>query len=52
MLYIISLALLALWVLGLVLSVTAGGFIHVLPVIAVSVVLLGIISGRQPLDSV
>lgn len=52
MLYIIALALIALWALGLISSVTVGGFIHVLLVIAASVVLLRVVSGRQPIDSV
>lgn len=38
--------LLVLWLLGLVSSVTMGGFIHVLLVIAVVVILLRLIRGR------
>lgn len=49
MLYSIAVVLLVLWLLGLVSSVTMGGFIHVLLVIAVIVVLLRIISGRKVL---
>ena len=49
MLYTIAMILLILWILGLVSSVTMGGFIHVLLVIAVVVVLLRVISGRSPL---
>ncbi|MES2977202.1 MAG: lmo0937 family membrane protein [Pseudomonadota bacterium] len=49
MLYTIAVVLLILWLLGLVTSVTMGGFIHALLVIAVVVVLLRIISGRKPL---
>lgn len=48
MLYTIAVVLLVLWLLGLVSSVTMGGFIHVLLVIAIVVVLLRIISGRNP----
>jgi len=48
MLYTIAVALLILWVLGLVSSYTMGGFIHVLLVIAVVVVLLRLLSGRNP----
>jgi uncharacterized protein DUF5670 len=46
MLYTIAVALLILWVLGLVTSYTMGGFIHVLLVIAIVMVLLRVISGR------
>jgi hypothetical protein len=49
MLYTIAVVLLVLWALGLVTSVTMGGFVHVLLVIAVVVVLLRVISGRKVL---
>ena len=49
MLYTIAVVLLILWLLGLVSSVTIGGFIHVLLVIAVVIILLRVISGRKPL---
>lgn len=49
MLYTIALVLVVLWLLGLVTSVTMGGFIHVLLVIAIVVVLLRVISGRRVL---
>lgn len=49
MLYTIAVVLLILWALGLVTSVTMGGFVHVLLVIAVVVVLLRVISGRRVL---
>jgi len=48
MLYTIAVVLLILWLLGLVTSYTIGGFIHVLLVIALVVVLLRVISGRNP----
>ena len=48
MLYTIAVVLLILWALGLVSAYTMGGFIHVLLVIAVVVVLLRVISGRNP----
>ena len=48
MLYTIAVVLLILWLLGLVTSYTVGGFIHVLLVIAIVMVLLRIISGRNP----
>ncbi len=49
MLYTIAVVLLILWLLGLVTANTLGGFIHILLVIAVVIVLLRIISGRDPL---
>ena len=48
MLYTIAVVLLILWLLGLVTSYTIGGFIHVLLVIALVVILLRVISGRNP----
>ena len=47
MLYTIALILVILWLLGLVTSVTAGGLIHVLLVIAIIVVLLRVIGGGK-----
>jgi len=47
MLYTIAVILVILWLLGMVGSVTMGGFIHVLLVIAIIVVLLRVISGRK-----
>jgi Family of unknown function (DUF5670) len=49
MLYTIAVVLIILWLLGLVTSVTMGGLVHVLLVIAIVVVLLRVISGRNPL---
>jgi hypothetical protein len=49
MLWTIALVLLLLWALGLVSSVTMGGFIHLLLVAAVIVVLVRIIQGRRVL---
>lgn len=49
MLVTIAVLLLILWALGLVTSYTLGGFIHLLLVIAVIVVLVRIIQGRNPL---
>jgi len=49
MLYTVALVLIILWLLGLVTSVTAGGLIHILLVIAIVVVLLRVISGRRVL---
>jgi uncharacterized membrane protein YtjA (UPF0391 family) len=47
MLYTIAVVLLVLWLLGLVSSYTIGGFIHILLVVAVVMVLISLISGRQ-----
>ena len=49
MLYTIAVILLILWALGLVTSVTMGGFVHVLLVVAVVMILLRVISGRKVL---
>jgi hypothetical protein len=47
MLWTIALILLVLWALGLVSSVTMGGFIHLLLVAAIVVVLVRVIQGRR-----
>ena len=47
MLLTIAAVLVVLWLLGLVLSYTIGGLIHVLLVIAVIVVLLNVFRGRK-----
>jgi len=47
MLWTIALVLLVLWGLGLVSSVTMGGFVHVLLVAAVVLVLIRLIQGRR-----
>jgi hypothetical protein len=49
MLYTIAVVLLILWLLGLVTSVTLGGFIHILLVVAVIMILLNLITGRRVL---
>lgn len=49
MLYTIAVVLLILWLLGLVSSVTMGGFIHALLVLALVIVLIRVISGRSAL---
>jgi multisubunit Na+/H+ antiporter MnhE subunit len=41
--------LVVLWLLGMGTSYTLGGFIHILLVIAIVVVLLRVIQGRNPL---
>jgi hypothetical protein len=48
MLWTIAVLLLVLWALGLVGSVTMGGFIHLLLVAAVVIVLVRLIQGRAP----
>lgn len=48
MLWTIAVILLVLWALGLVSSVTMGGFIHLLLVGAIVVVLVRLIQGRAP----
>jgi Family of unknown function (DUF5670) len=50
MLVTIAVILIVLWLLGVVTSYTMGGFIHVLLVIAIVVVLLRIIRGRNIVD--
>lgn len=49
MLSTIVIVLVLLWLLGMVTSYTMGGLVHILLVIAVIVVLLRIIQGRNPL---
>jgi hypothetical protein len=48
MLWTIFVILLILWLLGMVSSYTMGGFIHVLLVLAIGVVLIRLIQGRNP----
>jgi hypothetical protein len=48
MLMTIFVILLALWFLGIVTSYTLYGFIHLLLVIAIAVLLIRVIQGRQP----
>jgi hypothetical protein len=40
---------LALWLFGMVMSYTMGGLIHVLLVVAIVIVLMRVIQGRNPL---
>jgi hypothetical protein len=49
MLYTIAVILLILWALGLVTSVTAGGLVHALLVIAIVIVIIRLLSGRKVL---
>jgi len=48
MLWTIIVILLVLWLLGMVSSYTMGGFIHILLVLAIVVVLIRVIQGRNP----
>jgi Family of unknown function (DUF5670) len=48
MLWTIFVVLLVLWLLGVVSSYTLGGFIHVLLILAIAVVLIRVIQGRNP----
>lgn len=48
MLNTILILLVILWLLGMVSSYTLGGFIHILLVLAVAVMLIRIIQGRNP----
>ena len=48
MLWTIFVILVVLWLLGMVSSYTLGGYIHILLVIAIVVMLIRIIQGRNP----
>ncbi len=47
MLETIAIVLVALWILGLVSSVTMGGFIHLLLLAAAVVIVLRVVQGRR-----
>jgi hypothetical protein len=49
MLWTLFVILLVLWLLGVVSSYTFGGFIHILLILAIAVVLIRIIQGRNPI---
>ncbi len=49
MLYTIAAILIILWLLGVVTSYTLGGFVHLLLVIAIIVVLIRLIQGKNPI---
>jgi len=49
MLWTVSVVLIVMWLLGMVSSYTLGGFIHILLLVALVVVVIRIIEGRQPL---
>jgi hypothetical protein len=48
MLMTILVLLLILWLLGVVSSYTLGGFIHILLILAIAIVLIRVIQGRNP----
>jgi hypothetical protein len=48
MLWTIFVVLLVLWLLGVVSSYTMGGFIHILLILAIAIVLIRVIQGRNP----
>lgn len=48
MLMTIVVILIVLWALGLVTSYTMGGLIHILLVVAIIVILVRVIQGRNP----
>jgi hypothetical protein len=48
MLYTIAVLLLVMWLLGVVSNYTLGGFLHILLVLAIAVVLIRVIQGRNP----
>lgn len=50
MLNTILVLLIILWLLGMVSSYTMGGFIHILLVLAIAVMLIRIIQGRNPVS--
>jgi hypothetical protein len=47
MLMTIAIILIVLWALGLVTSSTLGGFIHILLVLAIIIILIRVIQGRN-----
>jgi uncharacterized protein DUF5670 len=49
MLWTIAMVLIILWLLGLVSGYTMGWFIHILLVVAIIMILVRIIQGRNPL---
>jgi len=49
MIWTIFLLLMILWLLGMVSSYTLGGFIHILLILAIAIVLIRVIQGRNPI---
>lgn len=50
MLWTVFIVLILLWFIGIVSSNTLGGFIHVLLIVAIVIILIKIIKGKNPLD--
>lgn len=50
MLNTLLIVLVVLWLLGMVSSYTLGGFIHVLLVLAVALMIIRVIQGRNPVS--
>jgi hypothetical protein len=50
MLNTLLIVLVVLWLLGMVSSYTLGGFIHVLLVVAVALMIVRVIQGRNPVS--
>ena len=48
MLLTIFVRLIVLWLLGVLSSYTLGGFIHILLILAIAIVLIRVIQGRNP----
>jgi len=49
MLYAIAIAIIILWLIGLITSYAMGGLIHILLALGIVVIVLRILSGRKPL---
>jgi hypothetical protein len=49
MLWTITIILFILWIVGLVISYTLGGWIHILLVLAIIVLIFNLMSGRRAL---
>ena len=49
MLWTIAVILVVLWLLGMVSSYTMGGFLHLLLVLAVVIMVLRLLQGRNPI---
>jgi hypothetical protein len=50
MLITIAIILFVLWLVGLLTAYTLGGFIHILLVIAIIMILIRLIQGRNPIE--
>jgi hypothetical protein len=49
MLVTIAVILIVLWLLGIVTAYTLGGFIHLLLIVAIIMILIRLIQGRNPI---